>query len=196
MYFSAGRRFVVDNCPTSGQFLSAFNTLLSASYSLARRTVSDALATVGTPPLGYPSWPAACTWILKRFFVSFHLPALVIFWSAWALYTLLDRYGPSLEWSLLPFIGFDPRLVGRQIRRMMQPRHWNVEELVMFFLVQRARQADANRRRRYEPEPSESEGSEWEFEDDGPFVTNGEANSPFDVPAWTAEVEPAVDVEV
>ncbi|KAF8596981.1 hypothetical protein BDV93DRAFT_41000 [Ceratobasidium sp. AG-I] len=73
----------------------------------------------------------------------FHLPALVIFWSAWALYTLFDRYGPSLELGLLPFIGFDPRLVGRQIRRMMQPRHWNVQELVMFFLVQRARQADA-----------------------------------------------------
>ncbi|KAF8600655.1 hypothetical protein BDV93DRAFT_525243 [Ceratobasidium sp. AG-I] len=184
MYFSAGRRFVVDNWPTSEQLLFAVNTLSSSSYYLARRTVSDALAT-----------PAACTWILKRLFVSFHLPALVIFWSAWALYTLFDRYGPSLEWSLLPFVGFDPRLVGRQIRRMMQPRHWNVEELVMFFLVQRARQADANRRRRYEPEPSESEGSEWEFEDDGPFITNGEANSLFDVPAWTAEVEPAVDVK-
>ncbi|KAF8596982.1 hypothetical protein BDV93DRAFT_562782, partial [Ceratobasidium sp. AG-I] len=61
MYFSAGRRFIVDNWPTSAQLLSAFNTLPSTSYSLTRRTVSDALATVGTPSSGYPSWSAVCT---------------------------------------------------------------------------------------------------------------------------------------
>ncbi|KAF8608030.1 hypothetical protein BDV93DRAFT_586005 [Ceratobasidium sp. AG-I] len=191
--FASGRKIVVDNWPASERLLSTVKALPSTSYSVARRTASNALAAIGAPPQGHPSWSTACTWILKRYFVSFHLPALVIFWASWAVYTLFHRYGPSFEWRLLPLIGFDPRLFSRQIRRMTHPRFWNVQDLVMYFLVQRARQAEASRRRRYEPAPSESEGSEWEFEDDGPFITNGEASSPFDVPAWAAEVKPAVD---
>ncbi|KAF8593435.1 hypothetical protein BDV93DRAFT_516564 [Ceratobasidium sp. AG-I] len=180
--FADGRKLVVDNWPASERLLSTVEALPSTFYSLARRTVSDALVAIRAPLQGFPSWSAACTWILKKIFVFFQLPALVIFWVSWA--------------RLLPLMGYDPRLVSRQLREMTQPGFWNVQDTVVYVLVQRVLQAEADHLRRYEPAPSESEGSEWECENDGPFPTNGEwASSPFDVQASVAEVELTAGVE-
>lgn len=92
------------------------------------------------------------------------------------VYRLLDRFGPSLEDCLLPLAGFDLRLVGQQVRRMMQPRHWKVQEIVMNILVSEAWMAEGNRRRRRETEreAESSEGTEWDSEDDEPFMTGAE----------------------
>ncbi|KAF8598841.1 hypothetical protein BDV93DRAFT_609646 [Ceratobasidium sp. AG-I] len=168
--FAAGRKLVVDTWPASEHFLFAVEALPSTLHSLARRTVSDALAATRAPPLGFPSWSAACTWILKKAFVYFQLPALVIFSVVWAVCPLLHRYGSSFAWRLLPLMGYDPRSVSRELREMTRPGFWNMQDTVIYVLVQRVLQAEADRLGRDKPAPSKSEGWEWEFVDNGPFL--------------------------
>ncbi|KAF8600675.1 hypothetical protein BDV93DRAFT_525260 [Ceratobasidium sp. AG-I] len=159
--FAAGRKLVVDIWPESEHLLSAVEGLPSTFHSLARRTVSDALAAIRAPSLGFPSWSAACTWILKKTLVYFQLPAFC---------PLLHRYGSPFAWRLLPLMGYDPRSVSRELREMTQPGFWNMQDTVIYVLVQRVLQTEADRLGRDEPAPSRLEGSEWEFVRDGPFL--------------------------
>ncbi|KAF8595739.1 hypothetical protein BDV93DRAFT_528466, partial [Ceratobasidium sp. AG-I] len=168
--FAAGRKLIVDTWPESERLLFAVEALPSTFHSLARRTVSDALAATRAPPQDFPSWSAVCTWILKKHFVYFQLPALVIFSVVWAVCPLLHRYGSSFAWRLLPLMGYDPRSVSRELREMTQPGFWNMQDTVIYVLVQRVLQAEADRLGRDKPAPSKSEGWEWEFVDDGPFL--------------------------
>ncbi|KAF8593438.1 hypothetical protein BDV93DRAFT_585416, partial [Ceratobasidium sp. AG-I] len=151
--FAAGRKLVVDTWPESEHLLSAVNTLPSTFHSLARRTLWNAMergrhrhASLRT------GWKDRSL----RHTRTRHAYAGIHAYTTHSL-PLELRHKAS-------------QAVSRELRETTQPGFWNMQDTVIYVLVQRVLQAEADRLGHDEPAPSKSEGWEWEFVGDGPFL--------------------------